>query len=124
MQLTKDDVGIATTFKGYRKVKEKQYLDFSKFLKVRKFYEDYESKPILFGNDHMEKWELFVEWHNQTFGCKPSYRTDERTELLLIERFNRWLFYHLFKEGFSETIDDHPVITPEICKKITKGGLK
>jgi hypothetical protein len=105
MQLTKDDeVGYA---------KDGEYLvaiDEEKFQQVVDFYTNFRKNH----EEEMKKHpELFDRWMKETKGTKVY--------------FIDWLFNHCFVEGLkehSETVDDHPIMTPDICKKITKDGLK
>ena len=72
MQLTKDDI-INSVFRIW--------LDYSKFLQVRKFYEDYNSNHIKFMEDEPELYRLY--------------------EKSSIGDLKVWLFNYCFVEGLK-----------------------
>ena len=80
MQLTKDDV---TTMGTTRRVR---FLDFSKFLEVRKFYEKYKESSDKLKRDYPEIFEQFWESLG-IYGSGVSLKD--------------WLFFYCFVEGLK-----------------------
>jgi len=111
MQLTKDDI-----FKGDNLSKScfpEDVIPLSKFQQVVEFYEKYRDEIFKFYDDNSEDINVCILWEEHC--AKP----------ITNKEFNDWLFHYCFKDGLrEETIDDHPIITPDICKKITMDGLK
>lgn len=83
MQLTKDDV---IDFSNKSGIETDVFLDFSKFLEVRKFYEKYKDKPKLLEVDKPGIYDTYVHFlpvGKMYYDC----------------RYRDWLFNHCFVEG-------------------------
>ena len=108
MQLKKSDVRIFKGIpvgKGLRE--DIKYLDYSKFLEVREFYEKYKDKDADFF------WEEEKEIFNNVYLKYLECRYEKLFPELVINLFHDWLFSYCFKDGLKS----EPFEKPKTGKK-------
>jgi len=87
-QLTKDDIMIASI----SHMKEHKYLDFSKFLEVRAFYEKYKDQPQALYREQLEIYQIYEGEIIREIG---------ESNTVYMNNYRDWLFFHCFKDGLK-----------------------